>query len=196
MPCNFQNDCPETVTISDLAIGNYAIVVHSYTDDAGTKVCNTWEYITISPPSIQSACTNITLEKVGESLVINSPETHLMIVDIFDSNHQLIYHCNVDCKRIEDIDLTPDTYIVKIKVYDNNCQLECFDQHVIEYDENGLRAGQRNAQKEFVLTGSLQQAIVDLQWAHISMHSKRHFEIERSTDGINFQKIFQIQLLV
>jgi len=188
--CQFEDACPESVTISDLPPGNYAIVLHSLTSVGDTVICNTWEYVTISEPTIETECDRITLEKVGEDLVINSPETHLMIVDIFDMNHQLVFHCNMDCNVIENIEgLAAGNYIVKIKVYDENCKLLCFDRQTISFGGNGLQVGRSRAQNSFVLTGFLNQAAVNLQWVHVKQQTDRQFTIERSEDGILFEQI-------
>ena len=120
--CN--GNCPEEVSLENLAEGVYYIDIQSYTSN-WRFICDKKETIIITNDN-EPSCDNIGVEVNGDQMQISGLNAPNKIVKVFDVFYNLIDICFSDCGNTITIpNLLSGLYYVDIQLYTANWQFVC-----------------------------------------------------------------------
>ncbi len=162
------NDCSESISFNDLAIGNYFVDVQLYSAD-WVFICETQEAINVTTTAgtddengnnegtddntddetdnnqSDDPCENVNISHTTTAITLTNFSTTNKIINIFDANYNQVFNCFTDCLATVEAAI-PDTgtYIIDIQLYTNEWILVCQQRNTLAVTNSGGSGNEEN----------------------------------------------------
>ncbi|MEM6316244.1 MAG: LamG-like jellyroll fold domain-containing protein, partial [Bacteroidota bacterium] len=140
--CLYWDDC-EGDKMIDLVPGIYQVSYQSYNPDWTILVCDDFETVEIKGNTVAADCEKMTLEKMGNNLVIDNLTAPNILLDVYNEDFRSLYQCVGDCDGRQTVEgLARGKYYVKVKFYDTSWNFVCEEERTVEFTDLGLKVSQ------------------------------------------------------
>ncbi len=143
-----------------------------------------------APTGNNSPC-NIEVNTGDGTISVGGYSEPIAIIQIFNSQWELMYSCMGDCANPLLVDDLPtDNYLVKVNLYDESWTLACTEY--AEYHEVVNSQGLESQNSEFLFfNASKDGREVALNWTTNTEYKNSYFVVEHSEDGLDFEPIYE-----
>jgi len=139
-------------------------------------------------------CDEVTFNIIdnGSSVEISNMTAPISIIQAFDPSWNQIFVCSATCNSTETITgLTSGTYYVKVSYYSGSWDLIC-DKSVYLFIGGGTNLVSEEEQDDFYFTLQKGERKVHLNWTTNTEFKNEYFVIERSSNGMHFEPLSEI----
>ncbi len=147
------------------------------------------------PTGDNSPCGTVVTTGDG-SISIGGYSEPVAIVQIFNSQWQLMYSCMGDCANPLTVDNLPaGDYLVKVNLYDANWSLACTEYAEYHTVSTGQGLEGQAAAEFLFFNAAKDDRQVAVNWTTNTEFKNDYFVVERSIDGLNFEALYDVSSL-
>lgn len=193
-------DCGASKIFSNLADGNYIVSVELYTANFKEKICETPFDIIVGSDggSATPNCDNLNFTASNGRIKvsgINAPVAQIKLYQVkAEGGWDLVERCNDDCGTEQTFaNLSAGNYLVDVVLYTANYAARiCGVNQMVTLGNALNRSAISRSNQLLELAAYKNKRAVALQWLTNTGYKNSHFEIEKSTNGTDFEPLLKV----